>query len=441
MSQAAHAYEGDFDQETGEVHGAQIVREGVGSREIQLVTETASTALAARETADVQARHAMARRFPRVFDDVHTALMKACVRPAFAERATYRRPQGYKKDENGDFVKDEKGKKVPNLIEGPSIRFVEECIRAMTNFEISIETKYDDERKRILKVRALDLETNNSWPVEVHVEKTTERRFLGKGQVPMATRRNAYGDVLYIFPATDDEVTVKQNALTSKAARTAALRLIPSDLVDDGQAACERVRTTTLREGVMRDPTAARKELVAKFDSLGVKAADLIDYMGGRPLDSLTVDEVIELRIIGAAIKDKEGQWREFLATSPYREQSGDEPTAEKTPAAKKAEELRKSVEQKKNAAKAKRDAKGKPQADAKSTAAAPSSAAGGEAGNSEAGPPEKPQPTTPPAEPPPAAAKAPPEPISSKVEHLPGCRLLADHGGPCEAGRQSGED
>lgn len=348
------AYDDEYDNTPA--NGAAMVKTDVTSREVVAVTETASAAAAAMAVASIQARHAIARKFPRVFDDVRMALLKDCKRPKFAEAARYKKPQGKKKNE-------ETGKYEQNFIEGPSIRFVEAAARLMGNFEVTSRTTYDDQAKRILWVEATDYETNASWGTEITIEKTVERRAYNAGQhgdlakAAIRVRKNSYGDTVYILWATDDEIVTKQAAQVSKASRTLALRLLAADLVEECQEQC----VATMRDKAAKDPDASRKELVAKFAAIGVKVADLIEYLGGRSLDEVSPDQHTELRIIGASINQGEATWRDYLASSPYIERPAE---PDKSATNTKAAELRKKVEETKKSVAAKRAAKPAPKVD-----------------------------------------------------------------------------
>lgn len=323
---------------------ALVAKEGFGTRELAQRTETASVAAAARATAMVQAKYVMAMQNRRIFDDVRTELLRECDRPGFAKASRYCKPQGRKKNE-------ETGEWEDNFVVGWSIRFVEAAVRVMGNVDPETETLYDDEHKRIVRCSVTDLEKNTSWSSQITIEKTIERRELKKGQVPLARRKNSYGEDVYILPATDDDVRMKEARLNSITLRTLGLRLIPGDLLDD---CLERVMKTQRLE-VQQDPLAARKALVDNFAALGVKVADLSEYLGGRKLDEITPDQVLELRAIGVTMRDDGVPWRDVLAASPYVEVPADGPEAKQDP---KAAELQKKIAETVGKAKAKRQEK-----------------------------------------------------------------------------------
>lgn len=279
-----------------EENGAALTkRDGLG-HEIERRNETATAAVAARVQASIQAKHVMALQRPRQIDQVRLDLMAECDRPRFAEVSRYKVPRAGK------------------TITGWSIRFVEAAIRCMKNVSPEVTTLYDDAQRRILRCSVVDYEANVDWTDEITIEKTVERRELRDGQVPIATRRNSFGDLVYILPATDDDVRTKQAAMVSKTLRTLGLRLIPGDLLDEAE---QRVVATLKREGAA-DPAAARKRLVDAFAGIGVRPDQLVEYLGGKPLDGITEDDRIELQGVFAALKEGE-RWADLLSTSPHR--------------------------------------------------------------------------------------------------------------------------
>lgn len=260
-----------------------------GSKAIQKV-ETATTALASREQARVQAKAIVAMRQPRDLDTVRVRILKECARPGFADTARYSKPVGGQR------------------IEGPSIRFAEACVRLMGNIDIDTQTIEDDEDKRVLRVCVSDLETNAHYASEITIEKTVERKRLGRGEQPISQRINSVGEVVYLVRATEDGLLNKQHALISKAIRTNALRLLPGDIVEE---AMSRVLETQRKQGAT-DPDAARKRLVDSFAAIGVSPAELAKYLG-HPIDQIVPAELVDLRGIYAAIKDGETTWKAVM--------------------------------------------------------------------------------------------------------------------------------
>lgn len=273
-------------------------RQEFGAQSLVAGAETATAALAAREKAMVEARFIMAMRRPRDWDEVRTKMLAACERPGFAGSATekvwgaawYRKPVG-------------------EGAEGFSIRFAEEAMRAMGNIDVLPATVYEDDRKRIVTVMVLDLETNNSNTTTLTIDKTVERKFLKKGDVPLRSRTNSQGETVHLLPATEDDVFTKQQNLVSKAIRTGILRILPGDI----QAEC-RARILAIRHGdVAKDPTAMRRKIADGFAALNVSPVQLKEYLG-HDLASCTPAELVALRELWEGLKDGETTWAEVMA-------------------------------------------------------------------------------------------------------------------------------
>jgi hypothetical protein len=330
------AYEGEFEdneQRANERVGQLARRDGTGA-EAMTVSDVNRGGQEARQIALVQASFAIAQRNPRDFDTVRVKLLNECKRPLFAESARYRREQGMKYDEK-------KEEWVPNIVEGWSIRFVEAAVRCMGNILPESEITHEDDEKVVLRCVAIDMETNVQWASSTTIEKFIERKKLAKGQVAARTRVNRQGKVLYLLPATEDDMRLKVNRAASMALRTNALRFIPGDLLDEALSTIREVQ----RSEIKRDPTKARKDLVDKFYALGVQPKDLQEYFGGRSLETLTPDEIIELKAIGVLMREDGARWRDVIATSPHIERPEPAEVDEKAPVDEKAAALRERID------------------------------------------------------------------------------------------------
>lgn len=281
-----------------------------------LTKTTAQThAMAIRAEAEIKAQYTMALARPRDLDTVRLRLIGRCKATRFAEVARYKKPQGRKKNE-------ETGQWETNFIEGWSIRFVEEAIRSSGNVRVETMVTADDADRRMVRVSVTDMEANIPYTAEITIAKTVERKELKKNQMPIAVRTNSYGEPLYILPATDDEVRMSEARLVSMAIRTLGLRLIPGDILDE----CLETVMATQRSDVEADPAAARKRLVDAFAGIGVQPVDIAEYLGGRPLDALTPDLVLELRGVYQLMRDEGLKWRDILASSAHVARDDDEP-------------------------------------------------------------------------------------------------------------------
>lgn len=277
--------------------------------------ETAATAVAVAARADVEARYAIAQRFPRVWMDVRNRMLQHCSRARFATTARYSKPVGGQK------------------IMGWSVRFAEAAAREMGNLFISTTVVWDDEEKRIVRVTVTDLESNTSYPTDVVISKTIER-YSSNGYEVLGSREKN-GKTLYIVKANDDDILNKQGALVSKARRNNILALMPGDLLDE---CFDEVQEAASKEDAA-DPQAAAKKISKAFYEYGVSAKDLAAYLGKADFTGVTPEQVGMLRTIYIAIKDGELTWEAIVAAKA----EGSSTTAKTSPE-KGAEGLRKAV-------------------------------------------------------------------------------------------------
>lgn len=253
-------------------------------------TETSATAVAARERAAIEARYVMALRSPREINTARLRILDACKRPRFAEAAEYSKPVGDKK------------------VKGPSIRLVEEALRAWGNVEIQTLVVFDDDTRRIVRVSVVDLETNVPYATDVPLMKTVERRRTKPGDKVLDKRTNSQGETTYTIVADEDTFLVKQNAHISKAIRNNGLRILPSDIIEE---AIDQARATVRRKDA-EDPKAAAKRVFDAFWELGVSPEQIVDFLG-HPLETINPTEIAYLRSIYTGIKDGEGTWAEVM--------------------------------------------------------------------------------------------------------------------------------
>ncbi|MFY7948104.1 MAG: hypothetical protein ACOVRP_02720, partial [Gemmatimonas sp.] len=245
----------------------------------------------------------MAMHNPRSLMHFRRKLLDACQRPRFAQTARYAKPVG-----GGKVV-------------GWSIRFAEECARSLGNLLVESAVIYDDPAIRIVRVMVTDLEANLTYPNDVTVAKTVERSTLKAGQTALRTRVNSGGKPVYIVEATDDDILNKQNALVSKAIRTAVLRVVPGDILEEAE---EEVAKTVRRDDA-QDPAAKAKQIADAFYAHGVMP-DRLEKVLGHALAQVTPAEVTMMRTWITAIKDGEATWRDIEASFASEAQSEEKP-------------------------------------------------------------------------------------------------------------------
>jgi hypothetical protein len=272
------------------------------------LVDPAAIAAAESAKARIQAAYVMAMHKPRSFMAARSRILEACKRPAFAGKVEYSKPVG----------------KGNPPIKGPSIRFAELALREWQNVMVETQTIYEDDEKRRVLVRVLDLETNAAFSKEIQINKTVERQ-NATGREVIRERLNSYGKPVYIVRATEDELLTKEAATVSKAIRNEGLRLIPQDIIEEALDVAQKTRM-----GEIKDPSAFIKQLCDAFAALRVSPADLEEYLG-HAVESCSKIEIDDLQTIFNAIKDGEAKWSDYGTSrdSGDKAKAGTEATAD----------------------------------------------------------------------------------------------------------------
>jgi len=253
--------------------------------------ETQTAMVASKVDAEIRARYALAVMRPRSNLELEQNLLKECERKSFAESALYSVPRGNTR------------------IVGASIRLAETAARLARNIVVESDVIFENEKQRIIKVSVCDVEANLTYSQDVTVAKTIERRYIKKGDEIISERSNSGNEKVYTIAAPEGELTIKQNALVSKAVRNQILRLIPGDIIESAVEACKKTQT----DAAAKDPDAAKKSTLKAFAEIGVTAAELAKYLG-HSVDALKPEEVVDLRVIYRSIKDGEAKWTDIVA-------------------------------------------------------------------------------------------------------------------------------
>jgi hypothetical protein len=192
---------------------------------------------------------------------------------------------------------------------GFSIRFIEAAIASAGSIDVTSMVIWEDELKRISRVDVTDLVKNNSFSRTVITPKTVERRYAKKGQEPVATRYNSYGDLVYIYEATEAEVLQSEASNISKSIRTLAEKLFPGHLKLEWRQTLE----ATIMDRAAEDPAKAKKEILDAFLTVGVNAAQIEEYLE-HPLDQgLQPAEYLILRTIYSSMRGAEVTWAQVV--------------------------------------------------------------------------------------------------------------------------------
>jgi hypothetical protein len=297
------------------VNPSQVMSQNFSGRQISQNHGTADTAMAAQVKAQVEARYLIAMHRPRDLDQVLERLLRECRRPSFADSAMFSVPRGGSK------------------IEGLSIRFAEAAARCFTNINTEVYAIYDSSEKRTLRIQVTDLESNQSFSRDVTIVKSIERRRVSPGQEVLGVRTNSQGQQVYSVQATDDELMQKEGALVSKNIRTLILRIIPGWLQDEAM----EVIQATARDRAAQDPDAQKRLVLKSFNSMGITASAIKEYLGCEDVDMMmTPDEIVDLRALFASLKEGHVRWADVLGErrAARRGESGDK-DAEAAPEAR----------------------------------------------------------------------------------------------------------
>ncbi len=267
----------------------------------------------------LQAQFTMAKQFPRNMQDVERELLEHCKVPEFAEKAVYAKPIG-----------------VDSFVFGPTIRFAEVATAAMGNIFTDVWTTFDSRGagktigQRTLQCATIDLQKNHYLGGALTFDKTIERYDVRKGVPVISDRpgtpdRNGNPRTLYLLHASDDEVRARHFAMTSILVRNWTLRHVPRALFERAL----RVIEETEAKQIKGDPSAALRRVIADFLKLGITAEQLRRYLG-HDLGRLDEKELMQLRWMGAAIKEGRTSWGQILAAErdAAREQQAEESAA-----------------------------------------------------------------------------------------------------------------
>ena len=274
--------------------------------EVQVLQRSNATPQGLAITHDVRIRQASAEMFARYnlammtqrdWSAVEAKLMLDCDNPEFAKEAFYSKPAGRDK------------------IEGLSVRFAERARQHMRNIQVDTSPEMEDEYSVHYRTTVIDLESNIPESETFKVEKTVERRSVKEGDTVISQRTNSAGDVVYLIPATEDQLNTKLRAQISKVKRTLLLALVPADVRARCFARCKEVAENENA----KDPAAATKSIVSAFISIGIDVPDLKEYLG-KAVASATPAQVTDLRSIYALIRDGEMTWQDVMDAKKERE-------------------------------------------------------------------------------------------------------------------------
>lgn len=258
--------------------------------------EVGAVAAVAREEAELKGAIVAARHFPRNEADAYARLIKSARRPSFAEGARYSFPRG------------------GTRVEGPSVKMAREMARCWGNLRYGLRVVSMDEKYVHIKGWALDLETNDYVEMEDKFEKLVFRKKSGWTKPDERDLR---------------ELINRRGAI---CIRNAILQVMPPDVVDEMMLAVQDTMLKAAKGEVEQDREQAVRRIVSAFAEFGVKSAMIEDYLG-HDLETITADELADLRGVYTAIRDGQAKAAEFFR----RGREASQETAELNAAAKAA--------------------------------------------------------------------------------------------------------
>ncbi len=260
--------------------------------------EEASTALASKAEAEVQARVLVAKRFPRDYNEAWRRISRSCKTQTLATRARFSYPR--KKKGGGTTT-----------ITGGTIHLMTTIAAGWGNIEYGAAIISVSPDHVVVRGSAWDMETNVLYHRDAVIKKTQQR---SKG-----------GETTWVDAGERDWQEIVANR-ASRLTRVALEKVIPRDIIDDALLLCDR----TVAEGDSKDPDGTRRAIVENFDNLGIEATTL-ELIIGCELRRATKEQIAELRGMHHALKDGEATIKDYLprATPDEMEQLIDGKIAE----------------------------------------------------------------------------------------------------------------
>lgn len=218
-----------------------------------------------KELSEIKGKMFLARQFPRDPEWSLQSAMKECQRKELAEAAQYEFPKG------------------DSVVKGPSIRLVEVLARHWGNITSGVDEIDSKDGETTIKSYAWDLETNvsDSKTFTVKHERSTK-----KGTYKLKDERDIY------------EMVANKGA---RRKRACLLAVLPGWYVDAAVAACEETLKRSLTDGKSMEEVVS--SIVSAFSEFGISPAQIEDKLG-KPVESLSKNDVVKLRHLYSAIKD-----------------------------------------------------------------------------------------------------------------------------------------
>ena len=222
-----------------------------------------------KELSEIKGKMFLARQFPRDPEWSLQSAMKECQRKELAEAAQYEFPKG------------------DSVVKGPSIRLVEVLARHWGNITSGVDEIESKDGETTIKSYAWDLETNVSDSKTFTVK---HERSVGRGDNRRIKKLTDERDIY--------EMVANKGA---RRKRACLLSVLPGWYVDAAVTACEETLRKSLTEGKSMEEVIS--SIVSAFSEFDISPAQIEDNLG-KPVDSLSKNDVVKLRHLYSAIKD-----------------------------------------------------------------------------------------------------------------------------------------
>ncbi len=229
---------------------------------------------------EIQATIILAKKFPRNEERSFEKLTISCQRLTFAEEAEYSFPRGSK------------------TITGPSVNLAREAARVWGNIRYGLKIVQDSDDEVTIEGWAWDIETNVKVASQDSFAKLHQRR------------NKTSGITEWVTPDERDlrELINRRGAISI---RNSILQLLPRDLIEDAQKACQKTRKAGTKQMSAEE---LMKLWITAFSGLkpfGV-SVEMLEKFLGHPLKECSVEEWDRLKLIYNSINDGNSTWKEY---------------------------------------------------------------------------------------------------------------------------------
>lgn len=244
------------------------------SKELQVKPNQPLMSVEAQRSAkEVEAMMFVAKQFQRNENESYRKIISSCERYSLAEKAIYAYPRG------------------GQLVKGVSIHLAKTMARAWGNLDFGIKEISQENGESVVQAYCWDMETNVR---EQKIFTVKHVRDTKQGRKSLTDSRDIY------------ELVANMGA---RRLRACILGVIPSDIVEEAQNACNK----TLEKGNAGKPLKDRvREMLVAFEKIGVNEK-LIEKRLGHSINAIVEKQFVDLRSIYVAITTGEGRREQFF--------------------------------------------------------------------------------------------------------------------------------